>query len=88
MARPLDAILSAGTLNVGVNPNYPPTAMYNDKNELQGFDVDLSNKLGEMLGVKVNFVVVDPEQPHSLPHQRPHRHGAGRHDALCLPVPS
>jgi len=59
-ARTLDQILSAGELRVGVNPNYPPTAMYNDKNEIVGFDVDVSNKLAAMLGVKLSLVTVDP----------------------------
>jgi len=59
-ARPLDAILSAGEIRVGVNPSYPPTAMYDSKNELVGFDVDLANKLADMLGVKVAYVIVDP----------------------------
>jgi polar amino acid transport system substrate-binding protein len=59
-ARSLDAIMSAGELHVGVNPNYPPTAMYDSTNQLVGFDVDLANKLASMLGVKVSFVTVDP----------------------------
>lgn len=59
-SRSLDAILSAGELRVGVNPNYPPTAMYDSKNQLVGFDVDLAGKLAGMLGVKVSFVTVDP----------------------------
>jgi polar amino acid transport system substrate-binding protein len=58
-ARSLDEILSAGELKVGVNPNYPPTAMYDDKNQLVGFDVDVSGKLASMLGVKVTYVTVD-----------------------------
>lgn len=60
LARPLDAIISAGEIRVGVNPDYPPTSKYDDKNELVGFDVDLSRKLAEMLGVKVSFVTVNP----------------------------
>jgi polar amino acid transport system substrate-binding protein len=58
-ARPLDAIIAAGEIRVGVNPNFAPAAMMNDKNELVGFDVDLANKLGQMLGVKVAFVTVE-----------------------------
>jgi polar amino acid transport system substrate-binding protein len=58
-ARSLDQIISAGEIRVGVNPNFAPAAMYNDKNELVGFDVDVANKLGVMLGVKVNFVIVE-----------------------------
>ncbi|MBV8914035.1 MAG: transporter substrate-binding domain-containing protein [Acetobacteraceae bacterium] len=60
LARTLDEILSAGEIRVGVNPNYPPTALYNDKNELVGFEVDVAKRLAEMLGVKVQFVIVDP----------------------------
>src|SRR5271169_5938344 len=59
-ARSLDAIIPAGEIRVGVNPNFPPTAMYDNQNQLAGFDVDISNKLGQMLGVKVTFVTVDP----------------------------
>ncbi len=58
-ARSLDAIISAGELKVGVNPNFPPTAMYDDKNQLTGFDVDVATKLATMLGVKVTFVPVE-----------------------------
>jgi polar amino acid transport system substrate-binding protein len=59
-ARSLDDIISSKEIRVGVNPKYPPTAMYNDKNELDGYDIDVSKKLAEMIGVKVNFVIVDP----------------------------
>jgi polar amino acid transport system substrate-binding protein len=59
-ARSLDAIMSSGEIHVGVNPNYPPTAMYDAQNQLVGFDVDVANKLASMLGVKVAFVTVDP----------------------------
>ena len=58
-ARSLDDIISAGELKVGVNPNYPPTAMYDDKNQLVGFDVEVAAKLAAMLGVKVTFVTVE-----------------------------
>lgn len=58
-ARSLDAIISAGQINVGVNPNFAPAAMYDDKNELVGFDVDVATKLATMLGVKPNFVIVE-----------------------------
>ncbi|MEO7243352.1 MAG: transporter substrate-binding domain-containing protein [Variovorax sp.] len=58
-ARPLDAILSSGEIRVGVNPEYPPTSKYDDKNELVGFDVDVSNRLASMLGVKAVFVIVN-----------------------------
>jgi polar amino acid transport system substrate-binding protein len=58
-ARSLDAIISAGEIRVGVNPSFAPAAMYDDKNELVGFDIDVSNKLAAMLGVKVSYVIVE-----------------------------
>jgi polar amino acid transport system substrate-binding protein len=57
-ARTLDEILSSQKLIVGVNPSVPPTALYNDKNELDGFDVQFSRKIAAMLGVPVEFVTV------------------------------
>jgi polar amino acid transport system substrate-binding protein len=59
-ARTLSEILSAGEVRVGINPNYPPSALYNDQNELAGFDVDVSRQIAQMLGVKLTLVVVDP----------------------------
>ena len=57
-ARTLDEILSSQKLIVGVNPSVPPTAMFNDRNELDGFDVQFSRKIAAMLGVAVEFVQV------------------------------
>jgi hypothetical protein len=57
-ARSLDAIIASGEIRVGVNPEYPPTSKYDSKNELVGFDIDLTNKIAAMLGVKPVFVVV------------------------------
>jgi polar amino acid transport system substrate-binding protein len=59
-ARSLSDILSSGELHVGVNPNYPPAALYDEKNQLAGFDVDVATHLAKMLGVKLHLVVVDP----------------------------
>ncbi len=55
-ARTLDEILQSKKIIVGVNPSVPPTALFNDKNELDGFDVQLSKKIAEMLDVSVEFV--------------------------------
>jgi polar amino acid transport system substrate-binding protein len=54
----LDQILSAKKLVVGVNPTLPPLASMNDKNEIVGYDVDIAQKLGAMLGVPVELVTV------------------------------
>jgi polar amino acid transport system substrate-binding protein len=52
-ARSLDEILSSAKLVVGVNPTLPPLGLYNDKNEIDGFDVDVSREIAEMLGVEL-----------------------------------
>jgi polar amino acid transport system substrate-binding protein len=57
-ARTLDEVLSAKKLVVGVNPTLPPLGLYDDKNEIAGFDVDMAKKLGVMLGVDVQVVPV------------------------------
>lgn len=57
-ARTLDEILSANKLVVGVNPTLPPLGKYDEKNEIVGFDVDVSKKLAEMLGVDLEVVKV------------------------------
>ncbi len=54
----LDQVLSAKTLTVGINPTLPPLASFNDKNEMVGYDVDIAQKLGAMLGVPVQLVQV------------------------------
>ena len=58
-AHSLDDILSAKTIVVGINPNLPPLGRFNDQNQIEGFDVDLANKLGEMLGVQLSIVQVN-----------------------------
>lgn len=57
-AKTLDEILSAKKISVGVNPALPPLAMYDEKNQMAGFDVEFARKIGEMLGVEVELVKV------------------------------
>jgi polar amino acid transport system substrate-binding protein len=52
-ARTLEDILKAGEIRVGVNPTLPPLALLNDKNELDGFDVEVAGLLAKKLGVKL-----------------------------------
>lgn len=44
------------TIQIGICSDYPPFESRNAKNELVGFDVDLSNMIGQELGKKVKFV--------------------------------
>lgn len=55
-ARSLDQIISAGVIRVGVNPAFPPLGLFNDKNEIVGFDPDFGAAIAEMLGVKLEIV--------------------------------
>ncbi len=57
-ARTLDDILKAGEIRIGVNPQLPPRALFNDKNEIDGFEPDLARAIAEKLGVKLVLVPV------------------------------
>lgn len=48
-------VAQRGALNVGGCPEYPPFSSRNEKGEIEGFDIDFANALGQALGVKVNF---------------------------------
>jgi polar amino acid transport system substrate-binding protein len=61
-ARSIDDIIKAGTIRIGVNPNFPPMSSYSDTNELQGFDIDIGNKIATALGVKAEFVPTETAQ--------------------------
>ncbi len=54
-ARSLDEILKAGEIRVGVNPTLPPLALINEKNELDGFDVEIANLIAKKLGVRLKL---------------------------------
>lgn len=43
------------TLRVGMETTYAPYEYYNDKNELVGFDVDIANRICEILNYKCDF---------------------------------
>ena len=50
-----EKIKSAGVLNVGMANNYPPNEFKDDNGAPAGWAVDLTNALGGVLGLKVNF---------------------------------
>lgn len=61
-ARSLDDIIKSGVLRVGVLPNSPPQSSIGATNQLEGFDVDVGNKLASELGVKPEFVMTEIAQ--------------------------
>jgi polar amino acid transport system substrate-binding protein len=57
-AKSLDEILKAGEIRVGINPTLPPLGVYNDKNEIDGFDKDVAQAIADALKVKLTIVKV------------------------------
>ena len=57
-ARSLDEIMKSKTLIVGVNPNLPPLGVYDDKNQISGFDATVAKKIADSMGVKLELVAV------------------------------
>jgi len=57
-ADALANILSKGVIRVGVFADVPPFGSPNEKRELEGFDIDLSNAMAQALGVKLELVVL------------------------------
>ncbi len=55
----LDAILEEGVLVVGTEGTYSPNSYHDDDGNLVGFDVEVAQKIGEKLGVEVEFVESD-----------------------------
>ena len=58
LAATLDEILKAGQVRIGVNPTLPPRAMYDDKNEVTGFEPEIAADIAKRLGVKLVLVPV------------------------------
>jgi polar amino acid transport system substrate-binding protein len=52
----LDRIEAAGVVTVATDANWAPQSFVNDKNEMDGFDVDVAKAIAERLGVKAEFV--------------------------------
>ncbi len=57
-AATLDEILKAGEIKVGVNPTLPPRALYDDKNEIDGFEPEVARLIARKLGVKLTLIPV------------------------------
>jgi polar amino acid transport system substrate-binding protein len=55
-AQTVDEIVSRGTINIGVLVDLPPYGILNDKQEPDGYDIDVAKLLGSYMGVKVNLV--------------------------------
>lgn len=54
--RTLDEIKESGIINIGVFSDKNPFGYVDENGEYQGYDIYFANRIGEDLGVKVNFV--------------------------------
>ena len=54
--RTLDEIKASGTINIGVFSDKNPFGYVDENGEYQGYDVYFARRIGEDLGVTVNFV--------------------------------
>ena len=54
--RTLDEIKASGEINIGVFSDKYPFGYVDEEGEYQGYDVYFARRIGEDLGVKVNFV--------------------------------
>lgn len=52
----LARVEDTGVLRVGIEGAYPPFNFFDEKNELQGFDVDITTEIADRLGARVEFV--------------------------------
>jgi len=52
----LDKVMKNGTITVATDSNWAPQSFINDKNELDGFDVDVAKGIAKHIGVKIKFV--------------------------------
>ncbi len=57
-AQTVDEIVSRGTINIGVLIDLPPFGLLNDKQEPDGYDIEVAKLLAKYMGVKVNLVQV------------------------------
>ena len=64
-AQTVDEIISRGTINIGVLVDLPPYGLLNDKQEPDGYDIDVAKLLGKYMGVKVNLVTLT--SPNRIP---------------------
>ena len=52
----LDRIETAGVIKIATDANWAPQSFLNDKNEMDGFDVDVGKAIAAHLGVTAEFV--------------------------------
>ena len=52
----LDRIMSSKTMTLSSDAEYPPQSFLNDKNEMDGFDVDVAREVAKRLGAELKII--------------------------------
>ena len=66
-SKPLDEILAAGEIRIGVHPNLPRMSTQDSSGRWSGFDIEIGSAIVRELGVEVEWVAVGPgQQAHYL----------------------
>jgi polar amino acid transport system substrate-binding protein len=52
----LDRVMKTKTLTMSSDPEYPPQSFLNNKNEMDGFDVDVGKEIAKRLGAELKIV--------------------------------
>ena len=52
----LDRVMSKKMLVMSSDAEYPPQSFLNEKNELDGFDIDVGKEIAKRMGVEIRFV--------------------------------
>ena len=53
----LRRVKNTGKISFAMSSDYPPFSFFNNKGELDGFDVDVAREIAKRLGVELNLVV-------------------------------
>ncbi len=61
-AKPLEQILSDGSIRIGINPNFPNMSTRNSDGGWEGFDIEIGQMIAEKLGVEVEWVPTETAQ--------------------------
>lgn len=52
----LDRVTKSKTLTMSSDPAYPPQSFLNDKNEMEGFDIDVGREIAKRLGAELKII--------------------------------
>ncbi|HEY3336499.1 MAG TPA: transporter substrate-binding domain-containing protein [Candidatus Limnocylindrales bacterium] len=55
----LDKVLTAGTIKMSTDPQYPPQSSLKSDGTYEGFDIDVGTEIAKRLGVKIAFETPD-----------------------------